>query len=59
MDTGFWIRLFEYNIYGQKVYLGSMSWIITTPYSQVIHWNCFLTLWTTITLGDEAIYYMK
>ena len=55
MDIGYWIRTFQFTIYGQKVYLG-ISWTISMEHLQVI-WTYHL--WTLITFDVEATYYFK
>ena len=55
MDIGYWFRMFQFTIYGQKVYLG-ISWTISMEHLPVI-WTYHL--WTLITFDLEATYYFK
>ena len=55
MDIGYWIRTFQFTIYGQKVYLG-ISWTISMEHLPVI-WTYYL--WTLISFDLEATYYFK
>ena len=52
MDIGYWIRTFQFTIYGQKVYLG-MPWTISMEHLPLIIYGHLLLL------EDEAIYYFK